>query len=119
MVCDRPEVIVLGYWNEDGVLGLIRSFLRSPPTQVGLTPVEIDRTMLEELLRSSCLAAIKTSLRSYNRFLAASENTQVLSEMKVRKVRLTFVMAFVTWMIPIANYHLPSWLLISLPECSS
>ncbi len=48
-----PVLVELRYWNEDGVLGLIRSFLRSLPTQVGLTPMEVDRTTLEELLRSN------------------------------------------------------------------
>ena len=48
-----PVLVELRYWNEQGVLGLIQGFLRSLPTQVGLTPVEIDRTTLEELLRSN------------------------------------------------------------------
>ena len=48
-----PVLVELRYWNEDGVLGLIRSFLRSLPTKVGLMPVEVDRTTLEELLRSN------------------------------------------------------------------
>ena len=48
-----PVLVELRYWTEAGVLGLIQSFLRSLPTQVGLTPVEVDRTTLEELLRSN------------------------------------------------------------------
>ena len=48
-----PVLVELRYWNGDGVLGLIQAFLRSLPTQVGLTPVEIDRTTLEGLLRSN------------------------------------------------------------------
>ena len=48
-----PVLVELRYWNEQGVLGLIQGFLRSLPTQVELTPVEVDRTTLEELLRSN------------------------------------------------------------------
>ena len=48
-----PVLVELRYWTEAGVLGLIQSFLRSLPTQVGLMPVEVDRTTLEELLRSN------------------------------------------------------------------
>jgi HEAT repeat protein/energy-coupling factor transporter ATP-binding protein EcfA2 len=48
-----PVLVELRYWNEQGVLGLIQGFLRSLPTQVGLSPVEIHRTTLEELLRSN------------------------------------------------------------------
>ena len=48
-----PILVELRYWNESGVLGLIQSFLRSLPTQVGLMPMEVDRTTLEGLLRSN------------------------------------------------------------------
>jgi HEAT repeat protein len=48
-----PVLVELRYWTESGVLGLIQGFLRSLPTQVGLSPVEVDRTTLEELLRSN------------------------------------------------------------------
>ena len=40
-----PVLVELRYWTEAGVLGLIQSFLRSLPTQVGLMPVEVDRTI--------------------------------------------------------------------------
>ena len=40
-----PVLVELRYWTEAGVLGLIQSFLRSLPTQVRLTPVEVDRTI--------------------------------------------------------------------------
>ena len=72
-----PVLVELRYWNEQGVLGLIQGFLRSLPTQVGLSPVEIDRTTLEGLLRS-------------NRFLLLMDGLNELPSEEARRDVLRF-----------------------------
>jgi predicted NACHT family NTPase len=66
-----PVLVELRYWNESGVLGLIQGFLLSLPTQVGLTPVEIDRTTLEELLRSNQFLVLMDGLNELGAALLA------------------------------------------------
>ena len=53
-----PVLVELRYWNEDGVMGLIRSFL----VKFGMSAAEVDRTTLEGLLRSKKLLLLMDGL---------------------------------------------------------
>jgi NACHT domain len=53
-----PVLVELRYWNEPGVMGLIRSFL----VKFGVLPEEVDRTTLEGLLRSKKLLLLMDGL---------------------------------------------------------
>jgi HEAT repeat protein len=53
-----PVLVELRYWNDDEVMGLIRSFLM----KFGVLPEEVDRTTLEELLRSKKLLLLMDGL---------------------------------------------------------